>query len=295
MLIAPVTRWDIFLRREWRRILFGTIWGLAVGWIHASTGFSTPSYGGVVLGTAIAILLGFRTNGAYERWWEAREIWGSIVNDSRTLTRQLLSFTEGDGAGDRVRAMVHRHILWVWVLGRRMRGHDLLEGMARYATPEERDLVATRSNANTAIMSLQARDLAALRSSKALPDRIVQSVDETLSRLTDAQGGCERIKNTVFPLTYTTVLVWCIHLFYFLTPLSVVDEIGFWAVPFTLLLGGLFGMIEDVSEFIQNPLDDILSGTPMYAISRTIEIDLLEALGEAEVPAPMEPSGVALT
>ncbi len=295
MLIAPVTKWDIYFGREWKRILFGTIWGALVGLLYYRTGFSIPGYGGVVLGTAIAILLGFRTNGAYERWWEARKVWGAIVNDSRTLARQLLSFTEGTAAQQQARRMVERHILWVWVLGRRLRGHPVLEGMDRYTTAEERDLLAARSNANTALMGLQGRDLKEIDSADALPGRMVRNVDETLSRLTDSQGKCERIKNTVFPLTYTTVLAWCINLFYFIAPLSVVDDIGYWCIPFSLLLGGVFAMIEDISDFIQSPLDDILSGTPIYAISRTIEIDLLEELGEVDVPEPIKPSRHALT
>ena len=297
MLVQPVAKWDIFFKREWKRLLFGAIWGVLVAFLYQKTGFSIPGYGGVVLGTAIAILLGFRTNGAYERWWEARKVWGGIVNDSRTLARQLLSATENAPAEsqDIARRMVNRQVFWNWALARRLRGHELWEGADRYLTSDERTALASRSNVNTALMAFQARDLQRLQQAGVLPDRMMQNIDDTLTRLIDSQGKCERIKNTVFPLTYTTVLSWCINLFFFLVPMSVVDEIGYWSVPFVLLLGGIFAMIEDISDFIQNPLDDVLSGTSMYAICRTIEIDLLEELGEDNIPEPMKPTNFALT
>src|SRR5689334_23637823 len=89
-----------------------------------------------LLGTVISLLLGFRSNQAYDRWWEARQVWGAIVNDSRTLARQVLNFTESQYEEDMVhqwrQRMVRRQIAWCYSLGQSLRRMNPTSGLDKY-------------------------------------------------------------------------------------------------------------------------------------------------------------------
>ena len=103
---------------------------------HISIPLSVPA----ILGTVLSLLLGFRSNQAYDRWWEARHIWGAIVNDSRTLSRQVNSFTPVSYESDAIDAfrqrMVKRQIAWCYSLGRHLRKQNTLKGLEKYLETE---------------------------------------------------------------------------------------------------------------------------------------------------------------
>ncbi len=133
------------------------------------------------LGTAISLILSFKLNQSYDRWWEARKIWGSIVNQSRTLTRQLLSFAGDEEFRPIVARMVRRQIAWCHCLGQSLRGLPWTEGSAKYLDEEEAREVGTHNNKFLALLQRHAQDLSTLSSLGALTDFQRISLDETLS------------------------------------------------------------------------------------------------------------------
>jgi len=301
MLTQPINRIDLFFKKEWKRLVLVVLYATLVVVIDRYIPIRIPSYGGVILGTAISILLAFRTHAAYDRWWEARKVWGGIVNDSRNLVRALVTqIADPEGglplgaASENVRQLVYRQIAWPWTLARRLRGHDQLQDLERYLVPEELRRLGSSGNIPYHLLVTQSKQLKALTDAGYLPTVLLLNIDKTIASLIDHQGQCERIKNTVFPQNYVGVLRWVIALFYFAIPLAVVEDLGASTIFFVLVLGMVFQLIETISDYVETPLDDILSGTPMYALSRTIEIDLLRELGEANLPDPLTPQNGVL-
>ncbi len=302
MLTQPINRIDLFFKKEWKRLLLVGGYATLIVLLDQYVPIRIPSYGGVILGTAISILLAFRTNAAYDRWWEARKVWGSIVNDSRNLARRVITqIADPEGgsplgpASERVRQLVYRQIAWPWTLGRRLRGHDQLQDLERYLAPDELRRLGTSGNIPYHLMVTQSQQLKELADAGYLSEVLLLNLDKTVASLIDDQGKCERIKNTVFPQNYVGVLKWIITLFYLVIPLAVVEDLGWSTIFFVLVLGAVFQLIETIGDYVEKPLDDVLSGTPMYALSRTIEIDLLRELGETDLPEPITPqNGVLL-
>ena len=152
-----------------------------------------------LVATIVSLLLAFRTSQSYERWWEARLIWGAIVNDSRTLIRQVKTFMPGETA-----SYAHRQIIWCYALSESLRGLPFSEKVAAYIAPFKTE----SRNWPNFLLNLHGEALAA--ATHLNPNRQVQ-IDATLARLCDAMGKCERIKKTVFPKSYSLLIHFLIY------------------------------------------------------------------------------------
>lgn len=237
-----------------------------------------------VLGTVISLLLGFRSNQAYDRWWEARHIWGAIVNDSRTLSRQIMSFTYDSYDGDEVDAfkerIIRRQIAWCYALGRHLREEDVDKGLEKYLNRKELEYVRSMDNIPAALMDMMGRDLKLALESGWI-NRFQQiEIDRTLSRLCDAMGKCERIKNTVFPVTYSLYIHLALMLFIALLPFSVIEYFGFVEVPLVVAIAACFLLIEKMAIHLQDPFENKPTDTPVTTIARSIEKNLLQLYGD---------------
>jgi putative membrane protein len=244
-----------------------------------------------VPGTVIALLLGFRTNSAYDRWWEARIIWGAIVNDSRTWVRQLLTFVKSDGKMETsiIERMARRDIAWNYALTSSLRKVDLSNTINSFLSGDDVQATKGKLNLPNALLHLQATDLKKLRSGNMIDQYEFVALDRTLTNLTDSMGKCERIKNTVFPSSYSLLVDILIYLWIFFLPLGLIDSIGLILIPTTISLAFSFLAIDRIAYYMQDPFDNLPSDTPMLALSRTIEINIQQQLGYNDVPAPMEP------
>jgi putative membrane protein len=242
------------------------------------------------LGTVIALVLAFRTNSSYGRWWEARTIWGAIVNDSRTWARQLLEFVDdNEGADESVRSLVYRQIAWCYSLTHNLRGQkptDDLEGLLK---PEELASYAGRHNVPNDLLLRQGMELRRLYQSNRIELFQWIELEETLTRITNSMGGCERIKNTPFPFAYSRIVDACIFVFVFFLPFSLVNVPAPALIGTSLSLSLSFLLIERVAIYMEDPFQNRQTDTPMLALSRTIEINLREMLGESDPPPKLEP------
>jgi putative membrane protein len=238
----------------------------------------------LVLGTAISLLLSFKLNQSYDRWWEARKIWGAIVNDSRTLVRQALSFT--DGNVELVRGLTHRQIAWCYCLGQSLRGLDWKWGSVEHLSTAELAEAAEHSNKPLALLQFHARDVAQLARNGQLSDYQRIAVDATLTRLTDSMGMAERIRNTVFPKTYRLFLHATIYLFITMLSIALAEVKGTWQVILTALIAIPFLLLEKTAKHMQDPFANRPTDTSMTAIARTIDINLRNLVGEQEIPDP---------
>lgn len=277
-------------------ILFVTIYGIAIEVVYQNfhiTNISIPMTVHSVLGTIISLLLAFRSNQAYDRWWEARIIWGAIVNDSRTFARQVLSLMEDPLEPARIdgfkKRMIKRQIAWCYALGKGLRRDDPMPMISKFVSEEELEYLKDFDNKHVGLVQLHARDLNnALKQGWVNPYQQVE-LDQTLTRLCDHMGKSERIKNTVFPATYSLYIHLALHFFILLLPFGLVQLFGFLMVPVLVVITACFFLIEKMAIHLQDPFENKPTDTPVLSISRNIERDLKQMMRDKHVPQAFQP------
>lgn len=256
---------------------------------HISIPLGVPT----ILGTVISLLLAFRSNQAYDRWWEARVVWGSIVNDSRTFTRQVLSFIQVPYDNEEVsefqRKMVDRQTAWCYSLGQSLRKLDPLQGLERLMTKKEMNFVAAHDSVPYALINLQAKDIRMALDEGWINEFQQVELDRTLTRLCDSMGKCERIKNTIFPTTYSLYIHFSLYFFILLLPFGVIEYVGIIEIPLVTILASFFLLIERMAVHLQDPFENKPTDTPVFSIARNIERNLKQIMHSADVPEPVLP------
>lgn len=239
------------------------------------------------IGTAISILLSFKLSQSYDRWWEARKVWGAIVNDSRSFVIQLQSLV-AHGNEERIKKIALRQIAWCYSLGQSLRGLNATENLDNYISADEVQQIQQHANKPLAILQLHAHDIKELKEKNQLELFSQLQIDETLVRLCDSQGKAERIKSTVFPVTYRLFLHGIIYLFVITLSIALQDVAGFFEIPLLLLISTAFFLLEKSATHMQDPFENRPTDTAMTAISRTIEINIKQLLKEKEIPQPYQ-------
>jgi ion channel-forming bestrophin family protein len=244
-----------------------------------------------ILGTAISLILAFNINQSYDRWWEARKVWGAIVNDSRSFVMQLLQFVEpSESNSATLTKMAHRQIVWCYSLGQSLRGQTPI-------TAEQEALLSTedlafadrQTNKPLGLLTLHSLDLKALYQAKALNAFQQVQLDSTITRLCDSMGKAERINSTVFPITYRIFIHFFIYLFLVILSLALVETVGIFEILILPLVASTFFLIEKTARHMQDPFRNKPTDTSVTAIARTIEINIRQVLQEPHVPKPMAP------
>ena len=277
-------------------ILFVTIYGIAIEVIYQNfhiTNISIPMTVHSVLGTIISLLLAFRSTQDYVRWCVARLGWGGFVNDSRTFARQILSLMEDPLDPDRIdgfkKRMIKRQIAWCYALGKGLRRDDPMPMISKFVSEEELEYLKDFDNKHVGLVQLHARDLNnALKQGWLNPYQQVE-LDQTLTRLCDHMGKSERIKNTVFPSTYSLYIHLALHFFILLLPFGLVQLFGFLMVPVLVVITACFFLIEKMAIHLQDPFENKPTDTPVLSISRNIERDLKQMMRDKHVPQAFQP------
>jgi putative membrane protein len=241
-----------------------------------------------VFGTAVALLLGFRTNQAYERWWEARIIWGAIVNDSRTLVRQCVSFFERSNESYEalVGEMANRQIIWCYALGESLRKLPFSHRVIKYKESNKTEAF----NIPNALLSQHSETLLRAKEKGMVNDFQQVQIDSTIARLCDSMGKCERIKNTVFPKAHSLLIHLIIYVFATMLPFGLSDEYLAVEIGLTIGIPIIFIAIEKTSILMQDPFENRPLDTPMTDLAETIEINIRQMIGETDVPEKKKPT-----
>lgn len=245
----------IIIRNAWRRVLSLAVVATLVAWFW-SLGYdhvTIDSLPATVLGIALSILVGFRVNSAYDRWWEGRRLWGAITNDSRTMARQLTTFLwyrnsakaqVGKSCDERdgyVREMVYRQIAFVYALKNHLRRLDPWEEIKGLLSEKEVENLKNQKHVPNALLQNQAVCLQEIEEKEFITDFRHVQMETKLSALCDSMGGCERIKNTIFPRQYSVYSTLFINVYTHLLPFVFVSRTGWVTVPITLVIGFIFG------------------------------------------------------
>jgi putative membrane protein len=249
---------------------------------HITIPLSVPA----IIGTVISLLLAFRSNQAYDRWWEARIIWGAVVNDSRTLVRQMNSFINDPEftvkAHTFVQRFAKRQMMWCYSLANSLRKTDALQHGKELLDKHDFEFTARHTNKPNALLSLHGRDIKlAMEEGWFNPFQQVE-LDKTLTRLCDSMGKCERIKNTVFPTTYGLYINFALYLFIILLPFGLTEYLGSIIVPLIILISACFLFIEKMAIHLQDPFENKPTDTPMTTIASNIERDIREMIRDMD-------------
>jgi putative membrane protein len=277
--------WSIL--RNNRKALGGClVWAAAVYGAHhhlAWEGLAIPTSAVAIVGSAMAFFLAFKNNAAYDRWWEARKIWGGVVNVSRTFASLFLSVTPGLDEDER-RRVVYRHLAYINAVRVQMRERDEWAEVEPFVDADEWAGLQDKKNKASQLAFAQTEVLLRLKRDKVIDAFEHQKLTELIERLYDLQGMSERIKKTVFPHFYSYFTRVFLLLFVIILPAGLVADMDWRMIPLSVAISFIFIILEKIGGVTEEPLGARSSGTPMNAICRTIEIDLRQMLGETDVP-----------
>ncbi|MBL4703166.1 MAG: hypothetical protein JKY54_01510 [Flavobacteriales bacterium] len=246
-----------------------------------------------ILGGALAIFLGFRNNSAYDMWWEARKVWGGVVNISRTFAMESTSFVtsvfvKGDASNHEIKelqkSLVYRHLAWVNALRIQLREQDCWDELKPFLSEQEFSELSSYRNKATMLIQRQGIELRDAHEKGFIDDFRHMQMENSLKEMYDLQGKAERIKKTVFPYYYTYFTNLFLWLFVILLPFSLVHELGWVVVPITTMISFVFLMLDKAGTTTEDPFEGRASDTPLSTLCRTIEIDLRQQLGEKDIP-----------
>lgn len=293
------------IRYSWKNILISTFCAALAYVAHAILGkdaITIPIPVVAILGTALAIILGFKNSSAYERWWEARKIWGGIVNESRTLTRQVLTIVDPKNVPqelwDESVQVVQRQLAWVHALRLQLRNstdkNDWETNVEGNLSQEDHAMISKKTNKVTWLAMLHGDQVKGMNVRGDLDTFSYIQMDDTLTRLTDLQGRAERIKGTPLPRPYDYYTMAFLNLFILFFPFAFINELeaideAYLIFPITILVGWMFYQIYVLGKVLARPFDNIKTDVALNTICRTIEIDLKEIIRDENVPEPIKP------
>jgi ion channel-forming bestrophin family protein len=279
-----------------------------------------------LLGTATAFIVGFKNTQTYNRTWEARQIWGAILNSSRTWGIMSRDFVNNPA---KTKELVYRHFAWLTALRYQMRdgrvwetmnkGHNveyrafftvpekettLETELAKYMSADELTYILTTKNRAVQLMSLQSKTIKELYANKEIDSNQFVEMQKMVSVFYDNQGKSERIKNFPYPRQFATINRLFIKIFCCLLPFGMLKEFDklnesidgimkgnmvWFVIPFSVLISWIYTSLEQVGESTENPFEGSPNDVPISQMSRTIEIDLREMLGETDLPPALQP------
>lgn len=280
-----------------------------------------------LLGTATAFISGFRNTQTYNRAWEARQIYGAIINSSRSFGIMVKDFVRTNDKEEEAslhKQIIYRHFAWLTALRFQLRETkdwenvktrsynreylkyysvpewegNLSEELKKFLPEEEVQSILKKKNRATQLIAFQSGVLKKLNEEGKIFDYNYVSLENLLNEFYDHQGRCERIKNFPYPRQFSSINIYFTNAFCLLLPLGFIGEFSkladragndiIWlTIPFSVLIGWVFLVLEQIGESTENPFEGNANDIPITQISRNIEIDLREMLGEQELPQPI--------
>ncbi|KQO92575.1 bestrophin family protein [Methylorubrum extorquens] len=239
-----------------------------------------------LVGLALSIFLSFRNGACYDRWWEARRAWGSLIVELRGLARLLPALLPEPEHEALCHRCLRRGAGFAHALHARLRGLDETEALAPWLPPEEVATLGQRpSGADTALTGLT-RDLAGAAKAGALSDVLFVSLEHKIASLSAIQATCERIHGTPLPFAYTLLLYRTAWLYCLLLPFGLAGSLG-WSTPIiaALVAYAFFGL-DALGDELEEPFGTDANDLPLDALLHTADAAILDALGETGREAP---------
>lgn len=314
--------YGFFMTFNWSKMPFiiGLLYALAVnGTLYFfDFNFSLPWQPISIIGIAVAFYLGFKNNSSYDRTWEARKIWGGIVNNSRSFSAAVVAFVEGENSDAIKKELIYRHIAWITALRYQLRlsrewehtenrlkslyaptvcekyTSELNQLLGKYLPNSDMKQLLGKSNVATQIMRIQSARLQELKNEGWYEDFRHMEFHHHVVGFYEDQGKAERIKNFPFPRQYASTALWLTVVFCAFVPLGLVDVFKsysswmFWLSSlFSALLIWVFFLMEKIGDYSENPFEGTYNDVPITSIAVGIEIDLREMINDTDIPKPV--------
>ncbi len=328
MYVARNLSFSFIIRFAWKPLLIFFLYSSLLTILYELahvTSIAIPFAPIGLVGTAVAFYVGFKNNSSYERLWEARKIWGAIVNLSRTFTVMVLDYVQPsrsldfDALKEHKRIIIYRHIAYINSLRIELRSRkvwedkndpfqqivreqthfhhqDHLEEIKQFLHDDEAEILYNKTGTSTHILRKQSEHMVHLHKSGCIDTLKQIEIGNLIKELYDQQGACERIKNYPFPRQYaffSELFVWILAI---LLPFGLIGELEklgtafVWlTIPLSVIISWIFNVMEIVGDKSENPFEKGVNDIPMTAICRSIEIDLREMLDESDIPTRVFP------
>ena len=267
------------LREIFSRIAVCVIWSLIVVVWHQTKqtpAINIPLHGHTLTGVALGLLLVFRTNVSYERFWEGRRQWGNIVNDSRNLARLSCGLLIHDPG------LLRRWLTWSmmfsWSAMNHLRGQHGLGPLTAELPPEDVEATDKAEHVPLAVSRRMTEQLVLARQRGLISDIQQIALDGGIQRLIDSLGACERIHNTPLPFAYMVHLRRALICYLLTLPMALVADFGWLTIAATMLISYVMLGIEEIGVEIEDPFGEDENDLPLQSMCETIECNLLELM-----------------
>lgn len=284
--------------------LFASAIALIAYFLHSQNQLiSLPFSIAAILGSALAIFIAFRNNNSYSRWWEARTLWGGIVNSSRVLARLVITFTDSHQHQSNFDAgrsrqfktdVVMKIIAWAHAMRLHLRKQNDWEQLKHYVSEAEFIQVQQAQNKPNTLHLLTGQSIYRAMADGTLGGFDSFQMEGQLLALANYQGGCERIKNTPLLRQYDFFTRLFLYAFILILPFCCITDLAkmnlsWLAIPISLFISFVFAILGKVGEVNEDPFENRITDVPLNALCNTIERDLLDLLGSPNLPEKLEP------
>jgi len=311
------------LQRIWKRLVATTLLAAIITYIDLGQGGRWTFHDDLtvlpfqLVGVALGIFLGFRNNTSYDRFWEGRKLWGRMVNTSRSLTRQILTMIgpiqkEWDGRlTDGMRShyygelpnqtareaepdvdellvfheeMVHRVAAYVHCFRMALRDETDLDQLRPLLHDKEIRNLDSESNRPTAIMQTLGDRFREAWLRGWIHSQHFVVLEASLTEMTNIQGGCERIKATPIPFSYTALIHKIVAVYCYALPFGIVNVTGWFTPVVVAMIAYAFFGLDSVGDEIEDPFGEDLNDLPLSTISRMIEVNIRQRINDQDLP-----------
>lgn len=308
-----VPYWRIILKfrgtalvRIWKRVLFVTALSALVTWFDFPPGHANLTLTPVpftLVGLALGIFLGFRNNTSYDRFWEGRKLWGRMVNVSRTLTRQILTLIRAEGESgsgsaeserepsERQKELVRRVAGYVHAFRLHLRDQDIPDyhaALGHLVPAAEITALAEETNRPNALLQELGRRFRLAWDRGLIDPFHLVVLEQSLTEMTSIQGGCERIKRTPIPFSYTVLIHRIVAVYCVALPFGLEAQVGVLTPLVVLIISFAFFGLDAVGDEIEDPFGTDPNDLPLTNLSVMIERNIRQRIGDLDLP-PMPP------
>lgn len=238
-----------------------------------------------LLGLSLAIFMGFCNSANYDRFWEGRKLWGSLVVESRSLTRQVLALINDDSPNAKSKKDEFVRIIaaFCWALNFQLRNKDANPKLQALLTAENFLRVKDKNFKPVILLDIMAEWINAQNQAQKIDTIVLVSMDNQLNLFSQIIGGCERIANTPLPFAYSILLNRTVYLYCFWLPFGLVDVVG-WMMPvIVLLISYTFIALDAIIQEIGEPFGEEENDLALNSICETIQFSIFE---QAHIPQP---------
>jgi ion channel-forming bestrophin family protein len=238
-----------------------------------------------IMGGALSVFLAFRNNSAYDRWWEARTLWGGLVNNTRTIARQALTLATGRNSQNEetipeAKELVELTITYIHALRCHLRKQNPFPELEQRLDSEAVRWLRTHNNVPAALLLRMGEVTKKMFEQGYLDTMRFTAIDRSISELCNLQGACERIKNTPLPRQYEYFPRLLVGAYCLLLPFGLVSGMGLFTPLASTVVSFIFVSLESIGRDIEAPFDNTVHDTPMSSLSRMIEINLRQSLSQ---------------